>query len=302
MRVAEAARELEALEAELARRSLRTFVDVAWPLVEPRVPFAPNWHIDAICEHLEAVSRGEITKLLINVPPACMKSYLVSVFWPAWEWATHGGLRVFTASFGSPLAIRDNRRMRDIVTSAWYRRHYQVELREDQNQKIRYDTTASGWRIASSVGGIGMGEHPDRIIIDDPHNTRQAESDVERQAAMHWFDRTIGTRGVSRGVKLVVIMQRLHERDLSGHILERADADDWTHLCLPMRYESGRAAVPGRPGRVFVKKLGSFIVSEFRTVPLDMLAPNGDGWAWRVRDRRGAIWPSGPRIFPEARA
>ncbi len=188
-----------------------------------------------------AVSLADpIAKLLINVPPGCMKSYLVSVFWPAWEWATNGGLRVFTASFGAPLSIRDNRRMRDIVTSDWYRRQYHVELREDQNQKHRYDTTAQGWRIASSVGGIGMGEHPDRIIIDDPHNPRQAESDVERQAAIQWFDLTIGTRGVSRAVKLVVIMQRLHERDLSGHILERADAADWTHLCLPMRYEAGR--------------------------------------------------------------
>jgi predicted phage terminase large subunit-like protein len=240
MTAAEAARELASLEAELARRSLRAFVQAAWPLVEPRVPFVPNWHIDAICEHLEAVSRGDITKLLINIPPACMKSYLVSVFWPAWEWATHGGLRVFTASFGSHLPIRDNRRVRDIVTSPWYRAHYSLDLREDQNQKVRYDTTAGGWRIASSVGGIGMGEHPDRIIVDDPHSTRQAESDLERQAAMHWFDRTIGTRGVSRGIKLVVIMQRLHERDLSGHILERADVDDWTHLCLPMRYESDR--------------------------------------------------------------
>jgi predicted phage terminase large subunit-like protein len=240
MRTSEAGRALEAIEAELARRSLRTFVELAWPLVEPRVPFVPNWHIDAICDHLEAVSRGAIAKLLINIPPGCMKSYMVSVFWPAWEWATDGGLRILTASFGSSLAIRDTRRMRDLVTSAWYRRHYQLALREDQNQKTRFDTTAQGWRIASSVGGTGMGEHPDRIIIDDPHNTRQAESNLERQAAIHWFDRTIGTRGVSRDVKLVVIMQRLHERDLSGHILERADAEDWTHLCLPMRYEAGR--------------------------------------------------------------
>jgi predicted phage terminase large subunit-like protein len=240
MTPAEALHELEALEAELARRSLRRFVEMVWPLVEPRVPFVPNWHIDAISEHLEAVSRGEIAKLLINIPPACMKSYLVSVFWPAWEWATDGGLRVFTASYGSHLSIRDARRVRDIVTSPWYRGHYQVALREDQNQKHRYDTTANGWRVASSVGGVGMGEHPDRIIIDDPHSPQQTDSALEREKAIHWFDRTIATRGISRDVKLVVIMQRLHEHDLTGHILDRGDADDWTHLCLPMRYEAGR--------------------------------------------------------------
>jgi predicted phage terminase large subunit-like protein len=152
-------------------------------------------------------------------------------------------LRVFTASFASHLSIRDNRRVRDIVTSAWYRRLFRLGLRADQNQKARYDTTLGGWRIASSVGGVGMGEHPDRIIVDDPHNARQAESDLERETAIHWFDRTIGTRGVSRDVKLVVIMQRLHEQDLSGHILGRGDADDWVHLCLPMRYEPGRQKI-----------------------------------------------------------
>ena len=77
---------LDEIDAELAGRSLREFVRQAWPIVEPSTPFVPGWHIDAIIEHLEAVTAGQIRNLLINVPPRHMKSLLVSVFWPAWEW------------------------------------------------------------------------------------------------------------------------------------------------------------------------------------------------------------------------
>ena len=228
---------LTAVRAEQARRSLRVFVREAWRLVEPDTPFVPNWHLDAICDHLEAVTKGDIPKLLINIPPGCAKSLLVA-FWAAWEWATTPSLRHFTASYSDSLTIRDLLRVRDIVTSPWYQAHFRgVQLRSDQNQKTRMDTTAGGWRIATSVGGRGTGEHPDRIVIDDPHSAAAAESTAARTEALHWFDRTVSTRGVTRGARMVVIMQRLHQEDLSGHLLKR---DGWTHLCLPMRFEPER--------------------------------------------------------------
>lgn len=228
----------EAVEGELCRRALRRFVRQVWRTIEPASPFIDGWHIDAICEHLEAVTAGSIRDLLINVPPGTGKSLLVSVLWPAWEWATSPSLRFFAASYGGGLSVRDQLKCRDVVQSPWYELAYPaVRLRRDQNQKIRMDTTAKGWRIATSVGGVGTGEHPDRIIIDDPHNTKQAESDAERQTALDWYDRTVASRGVVRGARTVVVMQRLHERDLTGHLLERGG---WTHLCLPMR----RDAVP----------------------------------------------------------
>ncbi len=229
---------LLALKAELAKRSLRRFIDQAWHLVEPNQAFVANWHIDALCKLLEQVSKGEVTRLIVNVPPGCMKSLIVSVFWPAWEWATHPGLRFFTASYSDKLTVRDNLRFRDIVESPWYREHYGVEIRPDQNQKTRIETKATGWRIATSVGGSGTGEHPDRIIIDDPHTADEARSDAERQRGLDWFDRTISTRGMSRGSRIVLIMQRLHEDDLTGHLLQRGG---WTHVKWPMRYEAGSA-------------------------------------------------------------
>lgn len=221
------------IDAELARRSISEFIRQAWHLVEPDAELSWNWHLDLLCSELEAVTNGESHRLIVNVPPGTMKSLMVSVFWPAWEWTRDAGLRYLCASYGAHLAIRDNRRLRAIVTSPWYRRHFGVDLASDQAAKVRFDTTEQGWRIATSIGGVGTGEHPDRIIIDDPHSAEQARSAAERETACDWFDQTISTRK-ARGPATVIIMQRLHEGDLSGHLLARGG---WRHLCLPMRYE-----------------------------------------------------------------
>ncbi len=228
---------LARIEAELAARSLVDFTEQAWPIIEPRTTFVRNWHIDAIADHLTAITNGDLkTDLLINVPPGTMKSILVSVMWPAWEWTRRPHLRYLCASYDDSLSIRDTRKMRDIVTSPWYQRNWPMKLREDQNTKTRFDNAATGWRIATSVGGRATGEHPHRKIVDDPHNVRRSLSAVSRREAIMWFDLTLGSRGVSLGATTVVIMQRLHEEDLSGHILNEL-RDRFTLICLPMRYE-----------------------------------------------------------------
>jgi predicted phage terminase large subunit-like protein len=240
---------VEDVRAEYARRHLRAFVEQAWSIVES-VPFVANWHLDVLCDQLEKVSRGEISRLLINVPPGTAKSLIVSVFFPAWEWATDASKRYLTASYGQDLATRDAVKMRVLVESQWYQTHFwNVTFRADQNQKTRFENDEGGWRIATSVGGRGTGEHPDRIIIDDPHNAKEAESDLERQGAIDWFTQTVSTRGVTRGAAIVVVMQRLHELDLSGNILRGETAAEWTHVCLPMRAESPTALVPTKATR-----------------------------------------------------
>jgi len=230
---------------------LRAFVEQAWPIVEPATPFRGNWHIDAWCDHLEGVHYGHIQKLLGNVPPGTSKSLMSGVFFPAWEWlrgtkwddekqerVAAAVARFLCGSFDEGLTIRDSGKSRDIIESEWFQARWpHVQFREGQNQQIKRVTTDGGWRLATSVGGRGTGEHPDIIIVDDPHNPKKAESDAERQAALDWFDRTLSTRGASRGARFIVVMQRLHQTDLSGHILQRADADEWTHFCVPMRYE-----------------------------------------------------------------
>jgi len=236
-----AAEELLVLERELQRRlclsSLKQFVRYAWPIVEPKHALVWNWHLDVLCESLEKIALGEVQRAIFNVPPGTMKSLLVSVFYRAWLWARNPGLRFLAASYGAHLSVRDNVKLRDIITSPWYTTLFSgSSISGDQNAKERFDTTTGGWSIATSVGGVGTGEHPDFIIIDDPHTAAQAQSDTERRSAADWFDHTISTRGVVRNARTILIMQRLHELDLTGHLLSKGD-EQLLHIRYPMRFE-----------------------------------------------------------------
>jgi len=225
----------EEKERRICEESLVEFTKRAFHIIEPGVKFVDNWHVHAIAEHLEAITYGKIDNLLVNIPPGTMKSILISVTWPAWEWTMFPNLRYLGASYGSDLAIRDASKCRDIITSEWYQRKWpHVQMKAGEDQKLKYALTQGGWRMATSVGGRATGEHPDRKIVDDPHNAKQAESQAERTAAITWFDRTLSTRGQSRNAKTVVVMQRLHEQDMSGHILN--DIGGYEHLCIPMEY------------------------------------------------------------------
>jgi len=222
----------------MARNSLYEFVRQGWPLVEA-APFVDSWHIGALCEHLQAVTAGQIPKLLINIPPGTGKSLLACVFWPAWEWANDARVRWFFASYDSRLSTRDSMRCRALLGSRWYQSRCARKfwLTGDQNQKTYYETDQGGYRLATSVEGHGSGEHPDRIVCDDPHNVQRAESPAERQVVLQWWDLTMSARGVARNARRVLIMQRLHAGDLSAHVMAEGG---WEHLCLPMRYEHGR--------------------------------------------------------------
>jgi predicted phage terminase large subunit-like protein len=224
-----------------ARTSLHEFVRQGWAEVEA-TPFVDNWHVGALCEHLQAVTAGQIAKLLINVPPGLGKSLLTCVFWPAWEWAHDPSVRWLFACYDQRLSTRDSVRCRALLGRPWYQARcvHPFRLTGDQNQKTYYETDRRGYRLATSVGGHGSGEHPDRIVCDDPHNVQQAESPAERRSVLDWWDLTMSTRGVSRAARRVLIMQRLHQDDLSGHVLEEGG---WVHLCLPMRFERGRMPV-----------------------------------------------------------
>ncbi len=223
-----------------AQGSLRIFIRQAWGHVpgESADAFRTNWHIDAAAEHLQAVSTGQIRNLLLNFPPGSMKSLLL-VFFNAWEWASRPELRYLCVSFGEDNSLRDNRRCRELVQSEWYQGHWPLAMAPDSNQKRRFDNIKGGWRMGTSVGGKGLGEHPHRKMIDDPHNTKQAESDVEREIAIDYQRGVLSSRGVSLKAATVLAMQRQNKRDLSGYFLEHF-ADDWVHLCFPMRAEPKR--------------------------------------------------------------
>ena len=223
------------------KRSLKEFTKRAWPTIEPGREFHDNWHIDAISEHLQAVVEGDIKRLIINIPPRHMKSISVAVALPAWTWTIQPRKKFLYASYAGSLSIRDSVKCRRLIDSRWYQEHFggSFNLTGDQNQKQRFENNHTGQRIATSVDGALTGEGGDIIVIDDPHNVREAESSAVRQGVLDWWDQAMQTRlNDPKTGAFIIIMQRVHENDLTGHILGN-EYDDWDHLCLPARYEIG---------------------------------------------------------------
>lgn len=227
-------------EADLARRDLAEFVRQAWHVLEPTTPLVWNWHIDAICQHLMAVADGRIRRLIINIPPGHMKSLLVSVFFPAWMWLKDPSWRLFSCSYAKSLATRDTVKTRDIITSDWYRETFDVEwqMATDQNLKTNYKNTATGERLCASTGSAVVGFRGDCITVDDPLNTLDAYSQLKRTKANEWLGKAMSTRlNHAETDPIIIVMQRLHEDDPTGHFLE---SGLWTHLCLPSEYDPDR--------------------------------------------------------------
>lgn len=223
----------------------------AWAVLE-RKRFIPNWHLEDLCAHLEAVSAGDITHLIVNVPPGTMKSLTTCVFWPAWEWTWAPHRRWLFGSYIQTLATRDSRKMRNLLLSEWYQQHWgsKVQLASDQNLKTRFETTATGYRIAAGIHSA-TGERADRVVMDDPHNIKKRESDLDRASVLDSWDTTWSQRGSSEQAAFVVVMQRLHEQDLTGHLIDQQDADvQWVHLEIPMEYEPDREVKPNPIGWV----------------------------------------------------
>jgi predicted phage terminase large subunit-like protein len=229
-----------AIEREACRRSLATFVQRAWHVLEPGTPYVHGWHIDAICDHLEAVTAGEINRLLINIPPGTMKSTLAGVFWPAWEWGPAGlpHLRIIGASHEAGLATRDARKMRMLVTSDWYQALWPLALAADQSEKVNFENAATGFRQASPVRSM-TGKRGHRVVWDDPHSVEGGNSEADRVEAVRIFRETLPTRVLDPATSaIIVVMQRLHEKDVSGEIL--SGDYGYTHLCLPMEFDPAR--------------------------------------------------------------
>lgn len=229
-----------AIEREACARSLATFVKEAWHVLEPGQPYIHGWHVDAICEHLEEITDGDINRLLINIPPGTMKSTLTSVFWPAWEWGPKGlpHTRFIGASHEQGLAVRDTRKMRNLILSEWYQKRWPITLASDQNQKTFYENDKTGFRQACAVASM-TGKRGDRVVWDDPHSVEAALSDAHRETALRVFQETLPTRLNSPDRSaIVIVMQRLHEDDVSGYIL--ANELGYDHLCLPMEFEKER--------------------------------------------------------------
>lgn len=241
---------LEISKAE-CRDSLAEFVRQAWHVTDPAIDYVHGWHVDAMCLHLEAITDGvEIdgqpyNRLLINVPPGTMKSRLLNVFWPAWEWGPAGMPEqsyLCAAHKIENLSERDSQAMRMLVQSEWYQARWgdTVQLDPSNNSKLKFANLRGGFRIASAMSSL-TGIRASRVLIDDPHSVDSALSEATRGSEVQTFLEAVPTRVISpKRSAIVVIMQRLHEDDVSGVILSRNMGYD--HLMLPMYYDPQRAA------------------------------------------------------------
>lgn len=235
---------LDKIQSKLdCEQSLLTFVQQSWSLHEP-AKYIHGWHLEAICDHLQAVARGEITQIIINIPPRCMKSITCNVAFPAWVWSqpdkrvTSGnGVRFLNATHSHKLALRDSVKCRRIVKSDWYQERWgdSVAIARDSDGKNDFTLLSGGGRMITSEKSKNTGHGGEILVFDDMIDASDIQSATKRDALIEWWDGTMSTRDNQSGVARVVIMQRLDDKDLVGHILRNEKG--WEHLCLPMEYE-----------------------------------------------------------------
>lgn len=235
-------RDLDRVDCE---DDLYSFLKYSWRYIDSS-EFTDGWPIQAVADHLQAVTDGDIKRLIINIPPRCAKSSLTSVAFPAWVWAqpwnghTSGpGVQFLHASYAQQLSLRDSVKCRRLIESPWYQQLWgdRFRLTGDQNTKTRFDNDKGGSRLSTSVGSALTGEGGSIIVVDDPNAAQEAFSEATIHSTIEWWDSALSTRlNDPKQGAYVVIQQRLSEEDLTGHILSK-DVGEWTHLCLPMRYE-----------------------------------------------------------------
>lgn len=227
-------------ERELCSRDIIYFLRQAWGILDPGQPYQHGWHMEAMAEHLRAVADGEIKRLLINVPPGTSKSTMTGIIFPSWLWGPYGWpeSRFIGASHEAGLAGRDSRRTRLVVESEWFQTLWPTKLTGDANAKTYFENEKRGFRQAAAVASM-TGKRADILLWDDPHSPEKAYSKAYREESHRVFSETLPTRLTNpKKSAIIVVMQRLHEEDISGYIL--ANDLGYEHLCLPMEFDPQR--------------------------------------------------------------
>ena len=213
------------------RDDLATFVEKSFVTLEQGAVYQENWHIQHLCWQLERVARGDVRRLIINVPPRSMKSITVSVAFSAWLLGRDPTKKVMAISYAEEFARKLSVDTRTVMASDWYRKAFPEFAFSGRPRNLQLNTTLGGYRFAAGMNGSILGRGADLILIDDPIKATDALSEAERRRVNEAFDNTIRTRlnDKVRGA-IVIIMQRLHEDDLVGHVL---DKDDWEVVSIP---------------------------------------------------------------------
>ena len=266
-----------ALEKKLCEMSFYEFFKAAWIVVEPAVPLSTNWHHKYICDLLQeecerVIAQKPKTKdVIINVPFRSTKSLIVTVMFPVWAWIKSPKLRFITSSYSATLSIELATKSRDIIFSDWFKRRWGdvFHIKKDQNLKERYENNFVGMRRATSVGGTVTGQGGDFLIVDDPLSPQMASSATERDNANEWYRTTFYSRlnQPDIGVR-IIIMQRVHEDDLTGFLLDRETRLKYKHICIPAK--SGDDNIkPKKLEEFYNKDTGLFWEERFSQRTLD---------------------------------
>lgn len=243
---------LERLEKELERQiykqSYYEFFKVAFCQLHPDDEYDENWHAQYLCGELqkeaERIWRRDSREkdIIINMPFRAAKSMITTVIFPVWCWSQNPRTKFICVSYSADLALEHAQLSRNLINSVWFQRLYNHRFGWDahDNAKGFYKNTEGGFRKSVGTGGQITGSGGDIIIVDDPQNPKKAASEVERENAKSFYDHTLYSRlnSPSVGVRIVV-MQRLHEEDVSGHLVDEKTGrpEDHKHICIPAKYD-----------------------------------------------------------------
>jgi predicted phage terminase large subunit-like protein len=246
----------------ILRTHFESFLRRCFMTLNPGLPYLPNWHIAAIAYQLERVRRGEITRLIINLPPRHLKSLTVSVAFPAFLLGLEPWHRIFAISYGNELSSKHASDFRSIVESPWYQRAFH-NMRIARSLEDEVSTTARGFRKSTSVSGTLTGLGGDLFIIDDPQKPVDAQSDIQRNRLNQWVSNTLMSRldRKETGI-IIVVMQRVHLNDLSGYLTE---SEGWTVLSLPAIAEQDETIAIG-DNEFHVRRAGEALHPELESV------------------------------------
>ncbi|TAF14245.1 MAG: terminase [Alphaproteobacteria bacterium] len=214
------------------RSHFPSFLRATFHSLNPSQPFIPNWHLDALHEMIRYMDATPASRFIVNMPPRSLKSLALTVAWSAYLLGRDPATKIITASYSSAISIKHALDVRSLVTQPWFMHAFSdFQMMAGQNEKHKFVTTKHGFRLATSVGGSLTGEGGDVIIIDDPLNPAQAHSVHYRHRANQWFDHTLSSRlNDKHQGRMLLVMQRLHEDDLTGHLLHKGG---WECVRLP---------------------------------------------------------------------
>jgi predicted phage terminase large subunit-like protein len=238
----------------LLRRDFPTFVRKVFATLESGQAYVPNWHLEAIAYQLERVRRGEIKRLIINMPPRSLKSVTASVAFPAFVLGHDPTRRIICVSYSGDLAKKHANDFRAVAEAPWYRDLFPGTRIGQKDSETEIELTARGSRLATSVGGTLTGRGGDLIIIDDPLKPDDAYSEAKRNACNEWYKNTLLSRlDDKRTGAIIIVMQRIHIDDLAGFVTSQSD--EWEVLNLPAIAEVDEV-IPISDTKVHRRRLG----------------------------------------------